>query len=126
MLFFTRILAYSVLICLGGMTEWWQAAEHQLTAAAYENRISWATAENVRLVRGLPSFSYFKAHPFLPNPTSSAVTFLCTQSPMEYDQSACEVLLNLLENLRNVNSLALKSCAKFGRIRFSVQLPSNR
>lgn len=48
-------------------------------APAYEQGISWATAEIVRLVEGLPSLSYFKAHPFLPNLLSSAVTFFLPQ-----------------------------------------------
>ncbi len=80
MLSFTHMLAYSAIICLGGTVQRmpWQAAEHQLRAPAYEQRISWATTEVVRLVKGLPSPSYFKAHPFLPNLPSSAIAFLLT------------------------------------------------
>ena len=114
-LFFTHMLAYSAIICLGGTVQRmpWQAAEHQLMAPAYEQRISWATAEIVRLVKGLPSLGYFKAHPFLPILLSSAITFLLTQCPIKYDRADVEVLLGLLKDLRDVNSLALKICSAY-------------
>ena len=38
----------------------WQAAEHQLMNPAYEQRISWAIAEILRLLKELPSLSYSK------------------------------------------------------------------
>lgn len=58
------MLAYSAIICLGGTVQRmpWQAAGPQLMAPAYKHRISWATTEVVRLGKGLPSPSYFKAH----------------------------------------------------------------
>jgi len=56
------MLAYSAIICLGGTVQRmpWQAAEHQLMTSAYEQRISWATAEILRLLKELPSLSYSK------------------------------------------------------------------
>lgn len=100
-----------------------QAAEHQLMAPAYEQRISWATAEIARLIKGLPSLSYFKAHPCLPNLLSSAITFLLIQCPIEYDQAGVEVLLCLLKNL---NSLALKICSIYDGAHSSLLLQRNR
>lgn len=94
-------------------------------APAYEERISWATAEIVRLNKRLPSLSYFKAHPFLPNLLSSAVTFFLPQCPIEYDQADVEVLLCLLKNLRDVNSLALKICSTYDGPRSSLLLQRN-
>ena len=128
MLFFTHMLAYGAIICLSGTVQRmpWQAAEHQLMAPAYEQRISWATSEIVRLVKGLPSLSYFKAHPFLPNLLSSAITFLSTQCLIEYDQADVEVLLCLLKNLRDVNSLALKICSTYDGAHPSLLLQRNR
>lgn len=128
MLFFTHMLAYSAIICLGGTVQRmpWQAAEHQLMAPAYEQRISWAATEIVRLVKGLPSLGYFKAHPFLPNLLSSAITFLLTQCPIEYDQAGVDVLLCLLKNLRDVNSLALKICSTYDGAHSSLLLQRNR
>ncbi len=127
MLFFTHMLAYSAIVCLDGTVQRrpWQAAEHQLMAPAYEERISWATAEIVRLNKRLPSLSYFKAHPFLPNLLSSAVTFFLPQCPIEYDQADVEVLLCLLKNLRDVNSLALKICSTYDGPRSSLLLQRN-
>ncbi|MCJ1472282.1 hypothetical protein MMC13_000929 [Lambiella insularis] len=128
MLFFTHTLAYSAIICLGGTVQRmpWQAAEQQLMAPAYEQRISSAIAEIVRLVKGLPSLSYFKAHPSLPNLLSSAISFLLTQCPTQYDQADIEVLLCLLKDLRDVNSLALKICSTYDGAHSSVLLRCNR
>jgi len=95
-------------------------------APAYEQRISWATAEVVRLVKGLLSLGYFKAHPFLPNLLSSAITFLSTQCPIEYDQAGNEVLLCLLKNLRDVNSLALKIYSTYDGTHPSLLVQLNR
>ena len=128
MMFFTHMLAYSAIICLGGTVQRMplQAAEHQLMATAYEQRISWATAEIVRLVKGLPSLSYFKAHPFLPNLLSSAITFLLTKCSIEYDQTGVEVLLCLLKNLRDVNNLAFKICSTYDGAHTSLLLQHNK
>lgn len=92
-------------------------------APAYEQHIGWATAEIVRLVKGLPSLSYIKVHPFLPNLLSSAITFLLTQCSIEYDQAGVEVLLlPAKKNLRDVNSLALKICSAYDGAHSSLLL----
>lgn len=127
MLFFTHMLAYSATIRLGETAQKmpWQAVEHHVVAPAYEQRISWATAQIVHLVKGLPPLSYFKAHPFLPNLLSSAISFLSTQSSVDYDQSGFGVLLCLLRSLRDVNSLALQICSTYDGAHCPLLLDGN-
>lgn len=122
MLFFTHIMAYSTIVCLGRTVPriTWQEAEHQLMVPGYEQRINWALAEIVRLVKGLPSLCYIKAHPFLPNLLSSAITFLSIHK--EYDQAGVEVLLCLLKNTRDVNSLALQIYSTYEGTQSSLPL----
>ncbi|KAI0124994.1 hypothetical protein BJ170DRAFT_484362 [Xylariales sp. AK1849] len=127
MLFFTHMLAYSAIICLGGTVQRmpWQAAEHQLMGPAYEQCVSRATAEIVRLAKTLPSLSCFKVHPFLPNLLASAVTFLFTQSPTDDSQTGAGILLRLLRDLRDVNSLALKIYSTYDGVRHPSLLEHN-
>ncbi|KAI1087098.1 hypothetical protein F5B19DRAFT_486976 [Rostrohypoxylon terebratum] len=120
MVFFTHMLAHSAVICLGITVQRmaWQATEHQRMATAYEQRASRAASEMVRLVKGQPSLSCFKAHPFLPNLLASAITFLNTQDSAD-DQADAQLLLRLLRDLRDVNSLAYDTCLTYDKPRLS-------
>ncbi|KAG6361749.1 hypothetical protein INS49_009977 [Diaporthe citri] len=117
MLFFTRMLAHSAIVYLGTtlLQMPWQAAEHQHSTRGvvlvYEQHASRAALEMARLVKASPSLSRFKAHPFLPNLLGSALAYLNTQTVVSDGQPGAEVLLQLLRDLRDVNSLAFDICS---------------
>ncbi|XXG96002.1 hypothetical protein Hte_002279 [Hypoxylon texense] len=121
MLFFIHMLAHSAIICLRGSgggahkTPPWQGMENTQVQAhlarPYEQRAPRAVAEMLRLVKTLPSFSCFKAHPFLPNPLASGIAFLNEQgSPGEDAQAGAEALLQVLRDLCDVNNIAREIC----------------
>lgn len=77
----------------------------------HEQRALRATAEMLRLVKTLPSFSCFKTHPFLPNPLASGIAFLDAQGSSGDDgHVGAETLLQLLRDLCDVNNIAREIC----------------
>ena len=111
MLLFAHMLAQSAILHLNCTVQRTpgQTVEHQLMTRAYEQRASQAASEMVRLAKAVPSFSCFKAHPFLPNPLAAATTFLIIHPNLnEGGEDSVEQILRLLRNLSDINKLALK------------------
>ena len=112
LLLFAHMLAHSAIIKLSHTAQrassTWRTVEQQNTTAAYEHRASTAAAEMVRLAKHVPSFSAFKAHPFLPDPLACAVSFLNTRSAnfAPADEVGVQHLLRLLRDMQDMNSLA--------------------
>lgn len=108
-LLFAHMLAHSAVIFLSNTVQKvsWNTLEPQLVTAAYERRASVAALEIVRLTKAVPSLSCFKAHPFLPDPLTCAVTFLSTTSSTVVGGSeGVEQILGVLRDLQVINSLA--------------------
>ncbi|OIW25917.1 hypothetical protein CONLIGDRAFT_672845 [Coniochaeta ligniaria NRRL 30616] len=112
MLFFAHMLAHSAVIKLGHTAQRassaWHTVEQQGATAAYKRRASSAAAEMVRLAKQVPSFSCFKAHPFLPDPLACAASFLTARrGNIELaDDDGVLHLLRLLRDMQGMNSLA--------------------
>jgi hypothetical protein len=112
MLLFAHMLAHSAVIKLGHTAQRassaWRTVEQQGATAAYERRASSAAAEMVRLAKQVPSFSCFKAHPFLPDPLACAASFLTARSGNVAlaDDVGVQHLLRLLRDMQGMNSLA--------------------
>lgn len=115
MLLFAHMLAHSAVIRLGQASQRSQytgrsgTAEQQGTAAAYESRSLRAAGEMVRLAKQVPSFSAFKAHPFLPDSLACAVSFLSSRNgsfTAPSDDRSAQHLLRLLRDMQDINNLA--------------------
>lgn len=122
MLFFNHMLAHSAVICLGETIQRtpWQAAEYQLRDGTYEQRVSRVIYKMVLLVKMLPSFNCFKAHPFLPNLLAFALTSLLSGNPTNDSQAGVETMLRLLKSLREANRLASKIYSLYDGSRYSL------
>lgn len=131
MLLFARMLALSAIIKLGLMARQRVAAatssaapsrtaDHLQSAATFEREASSAAAEMVLLARQMPSFGYFKVHPFLPDLLGCAATNLTCRSGG--NASICRVggggaqqLFQVLGDMQGMNCLArdyLQSCTR--------------
>jgi hypothetical protein len=119
MLLFAHLLAHSAVVFLSVTVQQraaWHTLEQQLVMAAYERRASVAALEIVRLAgAAVPMLSYFKVHPFLPDPLSCAAAFLSTTSSSNMNgvlmggadmNDGVEQLLRVLRDMQVVNSLA--------------------
>lgn len=115
LLAFTHVLAHNIIINLSVTSQFtpWQKMEHRLTVVAYEQRAFRASDELVRLAKGTPQLSCFKAHPFLPSAISHAAGFLRTHAQgvslvksADEKQQDLKELLVALENFKEVNQLA--------------------
>ncbi|KAL9619496.1 MAG: hypothetical protein Q9160_005859 [Pyrenula sp. 1 TL-2023] len=112
MLLFVHMLANSAVIKLSltaqRASSTWRTVEQQNTVVAYEHRASSAAAEMVRLAKQVPSFSAFKAHPFLPDPLACTVGFLTARNAnfAPNDDVCVQQLLRLLRDMQDMNSLA--------------------
>jgi hypothetical protein len=118
MLLFAHLLAHSAVVFLSVTVQQraaWHTLEQQLVMAAYERRASVAAMEIVRLAgAAVPMLSYFKVHPFLPDPLSCAAAFLSTSSSSNMNgvlvggdmTAGVEQLLRVLRDMQVVNSLA--------------------
>ena len=73
-----------------------------------------------------PAYEQGKVDAFLPSLLSSAITFLLTQSPIEYDRAGVKALIRLLKNLRDVNSLTLKIGSTYDGADSALLLQCNR
>ncbi|KAK7977181.1 hypothetical protein PG988_004671 [Apiospora saccharicola] len=111
MAFFTHFLALSTLIELGSSGSAQDSIAH--SQAPQQHRASVAVTEMLRLAKTLPLFSGFKAHPFLPRPLATGVAFLSGQGcPRDRGDAfmGSEALLKVLQDLRDVNKVALEIC----------------
>ena len=111
MLIFTHMLAHSAIIHLSCTVERtsFRTVEHQLMVNAAEQRALRAIAEMAHLAKAVPSSCGLTAHPFLPNPLSSATFFLTSHSTLNVDgQQGIKHLVRLLKNLSDINTLALE------------------
>jgi hypothetical protein len=112
MLLFAHMLVHSAVIKLGHTAQRassvWHTGVQQGAAANYERRASSSAAEMVRLAKQVPSFSSFKAHPFLPDPLACAASFLTTRNGnfASPDDFCIQHLLKLLRDMQDINNLA--------------------
>jgi hypothetical protein len=122
LLFFIHTLAHSAMICLGlhreikqGLS--WDVMESNYSELGhiYEQRTFEAVNEILRLVKALPSFSCYKAHPFLPNSLSSVISILGAQESLGKDTSSgTEAVKRVLRDLCSVNNIAREICLGHG------------
>ena len=114
MLMFAHMLAYSAVIHLSSTAQRtsFHTVEHQLMADGAEQRAVRAVSEIVRLAKAVPSMWCLKAHPFLPNPLTSATTFLIVHPALhESGEDGLKHVIRLLKDLSDINSLALEPLA---------------
>ncbi|KAF3765282.1 hypothetical protein M406DRAFT_355858 [Cryphonectria parasitica EP155] len=113
MLFLVHMLAHSAVIKLchmvqGAVSSASHTVEQLHAAAAFEQEASSAAAEMVRLAKQIPSFGYFKAHPFLPDLLACAASYLTSRSgnaAFSRDGGA-QQLLRVLGDMEGINILA--------------------
>jgi hypothetical protein len=109
MLLFAHMVAHSAVIFLCSTIQRpsWSSMEQKLVVAAYERRASVAALEIVRLAKVVPPLSYFKLHPFLPEPLNRAATFLSAALERVVGaRNGIEEILGVLEEVQGVNTFA--------------------
>lgn len=120
MLLFAHLVARGAVVKLGQAATYalaWGQAEQQ-QQQQHKRRASAAAAEIVWLTRQIPQFSYFRVHPFLPDPLACAIGFFNAQrgasTPTLPDDDDVAYLVRVLKDLQGINSLArVDSCKVF-------------
>jgi hypothetical protein len=120
MLLFAHMVARGAVIKLGQAATSalaWGPAEQQ-QQQQHKRRASAAAAEMVWLTRQIPHFSYFRVHPFLPDPLACAIGFFNAERGASTatlpDADDVAHLVRVLKDLQGMNSLArADSCKAF-------------